>query len=601
MSQVQVVKDAHNIIDVIGSYLQLQHAGSNYRGLCPFHSEKSPSFFVSETMQRYKCFGCGKTGDIFTFLQDYEGLTFYESLESLAQKAGITLEASIKPSQEDTQKKELLVLLDQARAYYHYLLTEHEVGASAREYLKKRGITNESIQQFQLGYALPTWDGLTTYLTEKKNFPADLLLHSGMAVKGKHGLYDRFRHRIMFPLKNARGQVVGFSGRVFAADSPKEEPKYINTPETQLYHKGRMLYGLYENGLAVRKEKRIILVEGEFDMISSVQAHVSAVAAIKGSALTTDHVQLLARSVDQIILALDADAAGLAATEKAIGVVAQAQVSREQPLSLLVIRVPSGKDPDELSQTEPKLWRETAKHPITPYEFLLDVACEKFDSTTLMGKQQIMQQVTPIFAQIQHAVQFEYFTKVLAERLDVSVSSVQKDIKAFARRSEQKAPEKMLSKKPAEQKKLSKRERLENYLLFLVFHSASADQRKRLTELASLPLQNEGLSAALAALLLHDIELTAAIKKIDIDQQELVFELSTHPEMEETISKLNITQEWNIRMTELQKEVRSSRAKEIGKRLEELDALTTRTTEEDAEYTHLLQELTVVRVSSPSS
>ncbi|MBP7774697.1 DNA primase, partial [Candidatus Woesebacteria bacterium] len=238
MSQVQAVKDAHNIIDVIGSYLQLQHAGSNYRGLCPFHSEKSPSFFVSETMQRYKCFGCGKTGDIFTFLQDYEGLTFYESLESLAQKAGITLEASIKPSQEDIQKKELLVLLDQARAYYHYLLTEHEVGAAAREYLKERGITSESIQQFQLGYALPTWDGLTTYLTEKKDFPADLLLHSGMAIKGKHGSYDRFRHRIMFPLKNARGQVVGFSGRVFAADSPKEEPKYINTPETQLYHKG---------------------------------------------------------------------------------------------------------------------------------------------------------------------------------------------------------------------------------------------------------------------------------------------------------------------------------------------------------------------------
>jgi DNA primase len=325
------------------------------------------------------------------------------------------------------------------------------------------------------------------------------------------------------------------------------------------------------------------------------------VAAIKGSALTTDHVQLLARSVDQIILALDADAAGLAATEKAIGVVAQAQVSREQPLSLLVIRVPSGKDPDEMSQTEPKLWRETAKHPITPYEFLLAVACEKFDPTTLMGKQQIMQQVTPIFAQIQHAVQFEYFTKVLAERLDVSISSVQKDIKAFARRAEQKAPEKMLSKKPAEQKKLSKRVRLENYLLFLVFHSLPADQKKRLNELASLPLQNEGLSAALTALLRYDTELTAAIKKIDIDQQELLFELSTHPEMEEAIGKLNIAQEWNTRMTELQKEVRSSRAKEIGKRLEELDALTARTAEEDAEYTHLLQELTVVRVSSPSS
>ncbi len=591
MSQVQTIKDAHNIIEVVGAHVQLQRSGGNFRGLCPFHTEKSPSFFVSETMQRYKCFGCGKTGDVFTFLQDYEGLTFYEALETLAQKAGITLEASVQPTQEDTQKKDMLAALDQARAYYHYLLTEHEVGTAARAYLKERGITTESIKQFQLGYALPRWDGLSMYLTDKKRFSPEVLVQAGIALPGKHGVYDRFRHRIIFPLKNARGQVVGFSGRVFDPETSKEEPKYINTPETLLYHKGKMLYGFYENGPAIRKEQRIVIVEGEFDMISSVQAHVSAVAAIKGSAVTSDHVQLLSRSVNQIILALDTDAAGVAATEKAIAVVASAQTSREQPLSLLVVRVPEGKDPDELSRTSPKVWREAAKYPITPYEFLLEVACEKHDSTTLMGKQQIMQQLTPIFSQITHAVQFEHFTKLLAERLGVSLSSVQKDIKAHTTKRSSSAHPPI---KTAETHKISKRERLERYLLFLLFHSTKETAAVHLNDLADLPLQTSGLGTALQALKASSEPPAQAVKRLARDQQELLFELATHPELEEVVQQLDIASEWKTRLGELKKEVQSSRAKEIGARLEELDAKSTHSHEEKTEYSLLLQELALL-------
>jgi DNA primase len=273
---------------------------------------------VNQQLQRYKCFGCGESGDVFTFLEKYEGMTFAESLEYLADRAGITLER-LSFTKEDDQRKRLLTILDLAKEYYHFLLTQHDAGAPAREYLKDRGTNAESIKIFQLGYSLDSWDGLIKYLHGKKGFTLEELEAAGLIIrKGPGRFYDRFRGRIMFPLTDVRGRVVGFSGRVLKAD--EKEAKYINTPETQLYHKSQLLFGFSQLYQEIRKANEVVIVEGEFDVISSAQVHVNNVVGVKGSALTEEQVRLLSRTVAKIILSFDRDSAGIKATKRAIEV-----------------------------------------------------------------------------------------------------------------------------------------------------------------------------------------------------------------------------------------------------------------------------------------
>lgn len=604
MSQVQQVKEATNIVDVIGSRVTLQRSGANFKGLCPFHSEKGPSFFVSETMQRYKCFGCGKSGDAFTFLEEYEGMTFREALETLADTAGIQLTAAAPNTQEDEERSKLLEILDLARAYYHYLLTEHEVGAQAREYLKKRGLRQESIKQFQLGVSLSAWDGLVRYLHFKKKYPKDLIVKAGLASMSENGrVYDRFRSRVMFPLKNHRGQVVGFSGRIFGAnkEDEKDAPKYINTPETSLYHKSQLLFGLYENLSTIRKERKIVVVEGEFDVISSVEAHINTVVAIKGSALTADHVKILARSVDQIILSLDADEAGIAATRKAIEVVAANQSSREVPLTLNVVRIPNGKDPDDFSKSDPKGWRELVKHPITAYEFLISAACEKYDPESPAGKLQIMTDLTPILSKIDHAVQYEYYTKALAERLGVTLQSVQSDMKNFVLRESMKsnktdaptAEEKTQSQ--LTQNKSNKQQSLESYLLFLAFNAKPQDRKNWLSELGTTPLSTPGIQQILNVFENSQKDLGEAARQLPDDLQQTVFELATNPQYYASLETIDLTTEWKNTMKDLKAVQVKARGQQIEKELEELDRVAVKTAEQEARQSELLQQLVLLK------
>ena len=251
MSQIQEVKDANNIVEIVGEKIDLRPSGSSFKARCPFHSEKTPSFFVHPEMQRYRCFGCGATGDVLDFLQNYDGMTFYEALKYLADRASITLKDFNRTS-EDEEREQLLGILNLAKEYYHYLLTQHEAGKPALAYLKERGTNSQSIKLFNLGYSLSSWDGLIKYLHQKKKYPLELIAKTGLIIKGKGDrYYDRFRGRVMFPLKNHRGQVVGFSGRLLTAQA--KEAKYINSPETSLYHKSKLLYGYSELFREIRK------------------------------------------------------------------------------------------------------------------------------------------------------------------------------------------------------------------------------------------------------------------------------------------------------------------------------------------------------------
>ena len=602
MSQIQQVKEATNIVEVIGSRLTLQRSGASFKGLCPFHNEKGASFFVSETMQRYKCFGCGKSGDVLTFLEEYEGMTFRESLESLAEAAGITLTAAAPTTQEDEERVKLLEILDLSRAYYHYLLTEHEVGAQARSYLKKRGVTNDSIKQFQMGVSISSWDGLVKYLSLKKKYPLDLIIKAGLASKSANGrVYDRFRSRVMFPLKNHRGQVVGFSGRIFGATKDeKDAPKYINTPETTLYHKSQLLFGLYENLSNIRKERKVVVVEGEFDVISSVEAHMNTIVGIKGSALTADHVKILTRSVDQIILSLDADEAGTAATRKAIEVIDANQSSREVPLTLQVLRIPNGKDPDEFSKSDPKGWRELVKHPITAYEFLIAASCEKYNPASPEGKLQIMTDLAPVLAKITHAVQYEYYSKALAERLGVTVQSVQSDIKNYMVRdgmkAEKNADAEQAKKAPAATNKPpTKQQLLESYLFFLAFNTNPKQRKTWMGQLGELELGTPQVTHILKYFTDSEAEMNVVAKTLPEDLKEVVLELMTNPQYYASLDTIDFKNEWQNAFKDLQGEQSKTKGKRIENELEELDRVANKTPEQEARQAELLQKLVFLK------
>lgn len=437
-SQVRQVKEATDIVQIIGERVTLQRSGKNYRGLCPFHGERSPSFFVSPDIQSYKCFGCSESGDVFTFLEKYDGLTFSEALHTLADRAGITLtQEAFSP--KDEQRERLFAILNLAKEYYHFLLTKHEVGEEARVYLRDRGTTQETIKQFELGYSLPGWDGLIKYLVGKKKFAITDLELAGLVIRRNGAelgsqrvsdFYDRFRGRVMFPLTDHRGKVVGFSGRVLNPD--EKSAKYINSPETQLYHKSELLFGLSHHFNHIRKENSVIVVEGEFDVLSSSQAHVRNVVAIKGSVLTPEHVKRLARVVETITLSLDADSAGVEATKRAIDIASQFDTLRIRVLDSSKL---GGKDPDDVAREHPDQWRKHVKNSLSAYQFLIDTAFAQHSSETGEGKQGIVAAIAPVLFSIPHAVERAHYMAKVAQRLGVSEALLQQDIQRYRQRA----------------------------------------------------------------------------------------------------------------------------------------------------------------------
>jgi DNA primase len=420
-SQINQVKESSDIIAIINERIPLQRSGQNYRANCPFHGEKTPSFFVSEAMQRYKCFGCGETGDVFTFLEKYENMTFSESLQFLAERAGIKLQ-EFKHTAADDEREQLVAILNLTKEYYHYILQEHQAGEVARQYLKQRGVTQESIKIFQLGFSVESWDGLLSYLHHKKKYPLALIDKAGLIVKGKGGrYYDRFRNRVMFPLTNHRGQVVGFSGRTLDPDA--KTAKYINSPETTLYHKSELLFGYSQLRQFIREQQTVVVVEGELDVSSSAQAHVNNVVGLKGSALTEQQAGLLDRVAQKVVLSLDADKAGIEATKRAI------TVSAKRGYELRVIILPEGKDPDQLAKTKPDVWRQTVKQSVSVPDFFLTVLQAQHDVSTPEGKREVMKEMIPVLRSIEHAVERDFYIKKLATVLAVRESVVREDLR----------------------------------------------------------------------------------------------------------------------------------------------------------------------------
>ena len=423
MDQVDQIKRKLSIVDIVGEYVELKKSGRNYKALCPFHGEKTPSFMVSPELQIYKCFGCGESGDMFSFVEKTEGIEFPQALEKLAERAGIELEKT--HSDPDKGRRQVVYEINHLTAeYYHFVLTKHKVGKNALDYLtKERKFTANTIESFKLGYAPDSWDGLFSFLAKRKYSVSDILA-SGVVVakKSGDGYLDKFKGRIIFPFTGIDGNVVGFSGRTVF----DREPKYINTSETLVFHKSSFLYGLDKAKVGIRK-KGAVFVEGPTDVISSYQAGVDNVVATSGTALTTGHLKIISRFTKDITFCFDSDSAGFSAVDRAI------ELAEKEDFNLRVAIIPEKyKDLDEFIKSGPKDLFSFFDGAVSVYDFFLTLVLKRYNKNDPIGKKKIVQELVPIYSRITDPVTLNHYTKRLSEAVSIDQTTVTNLLKGKA-------------------------------------------------------------------------------------------------------------------------------------------------------------------------
>jgi len=462
-NQVDQIKQKLNIVDVINRYLPLKKRGHNHIACCPFHGEKTPSFTVSEELQIYKCFGCGISGDVFSFLENFEKISFREALEELAPLAGIVLQKSEFIDKKDSLKKTLIDINTHVSQFYNYILTSHPLGKSALDYVLKRGITLSTIKKFKIGYSPENPQLLINFLT-KKGFKIFDLIATGTFGKSQYNssFYDRFQGRLVFPLSDARGKVLGFSGRILPTSKNQNAAKYINSPETETYHKSQNLFGLHLAKDAIRRENFVIVTEGEFDMISPFQAGIENIVAIKGTAFTEEQLQLLRRFTDTLVLGLDSDFAGNNAARKSI----ELADSMEFDIKVLTLG-DKYKDPDEAIKANLEFFKNQLKEAIPVWDFIIQSQLKINNSETIKGKKDILAVVLPFLVKIKNSVIRSDYFKKLADQLGSSEESIIEESKKYvSRQSFSEGGSTTISSSLPE---IPKTEKFEQLLLTLIF------------------------------------------------------------------------------------------------------------------------------------
>jgi DNA primase len=473
MDQVDEVRQKTDIIQLISQYLSLKKSGRNFKALCPFHSEKIPSFMVSPERQIFKCFGCGAGGDVFQFIMRMEGMEFGEALRTLAKRAGVRLR-QYRPSEAEKQKQVLYEINHLASEFYHYFLLKHQVGKKALNYLLGRGITKDSIHLFRLGYAPNLGNGIQRFLVGKKGYKINDLLNAGLVSRFDNQHRDFFYDRLLFTLKDHRGNVVGFAGRTIGpwseALAAKIGPKYLNTPETPVYQKGNLLYGLETTKNQIRQANQAVIVEGELDMISSFQAGVENVVALKGTALTENQCRLLKRYGENIILATDTDKAGDEAARRGI------EIADSLGFNIRVALIRGAKDPDELAQKKPEAWRKTVEEAIPIYDFYLQSALERIGFETAAQKKKVGEELLPLYARITDELVKSHYLRALAKKIGVSEDALYTQLeKVETEPTPLRVRREEIARKKSEPSTRSRREVLEEYLMALVFQAGKGE------------------------------------------------------------------------------------------------------------------------------
>jgi DNA primase len=462
---LEEIKRKVDIVEFIGGYIQVKKAGRNFKANCPFHQEKSPSFVISPDRQIWHCFGaCGDGGDVVKFLMKWENITFYEALKELAHRYGIQLQKIDFEDKEWNQKDKLLRINTLANEYYQYILHSTTLGKKAMEYLLSRGLNTQIIKTFNLGYSPDSWDSLLKFLKKKQFSEADLV-EAGVVVKNdtRGTCYDRFRGRLMFPIKDIRGNIIAFSGRLI--EKGDDSAKYVNTPETPIYHKRESLFGIHLAADSIRKIGNVLLVEGEFDMITPYQHGISNVVAIKGSAVTKEQLTILKRLTTKITLALDSDAAGQEAMKRGI------EEAERMEFDIHIVQFSEGKDPDEAVKNNLVAFKKEMEAPLPVYDFLINTAQKKYPNNDPFDKKKISDDIIPFVAGIRNPIVQSYYVKKLAHILEVSEESVQSALKKHYKLRYQKP----FSSRLPQSAPGNRSEMLEKYIMSLLLQAETAN------------------------------------------------------------------------------------------------------------------------------
>lgn len=426
---IEEIRYRNDIVEVISEYVPLRRAGKNYLGLCPFHHERTPSFTVSPEKQMFYCFGCQAGGNLFTFLMKKDNMSFLDAVRTLAERAGVPLpqeEGSPEEAQRRKERELTLQVLALAAEFYHRVLLESGKGEEARRYLKSRGLEDETVSRFHLGWAPAEWEALTSTLV-RRGFSPDLLVRAGLASPREQGsgCYDRFRGRVMFPIRDRRGRVLGFGGRVLGDG----QPKYLNSPETRLFNKRSVLFGLDLAAGAIRSAGRAVVVEGYMDVITAHQHGITNTVASLGTALSREQAALVRQYAPLAILAYDSDTAGEKATLRGLDIFGDLGVE------VRVATLPEGKDPDEfLRRQGSEAFRRVLDRAVPLFEFRFRLACRQHDTATVQGKVKVVAEVAQLLAAMDNAVERTAYIQRVARALGVAPDAVATEVQKLAGR-----------------------------------------------------------------------------------------------------------------------------------------------------------------------
>ncbi len=463
------IRERVDLVELVGARVDLKRSGKNWRGLCPFHTEKTPSFYVYPESGNYICFSCGEKGDAFSWLMKTEGLDFPEALEQLAARTGVTLRRGVvrQPGLDEARER-VYALNEEAASFYANVLLTTPAGEPGRRYVAERGLTRATVERFSLGFAPDAWDALLKHLTARGHRP-DALVEAGLVTARDGGGYtDRFRARLLFPIRNRDGRIVGFGGRALG----DAKPKYLNTAQTAVFDKGANLYAIDLAKDAVRKADVAVIVEGYMDAIMAHQVGYPNVVASMGTALTEAQVGLLKRLTKRIVLALDADAAGQTATLRGIETMREAldydtvatvdarqlvRFERRLNTEILVLMLPEGKDPDEFLRAHPGDWPAIVAGAKPLLDYLIDVVAASTNPTDAHAKSEAAQKVVPLIRELGDDIEKGHYIRQLAHRLDVDEADVRRLVQKpvltrkdrSARREEPSAPEAGVHARPA--------------------------------------------------------------------------------------------------------------------------------------------------------
>ena len=452
MGVVDEIKSRLDIVDIVSEHVNLRKSGRNYTGFCPFHPNvRTPSFVVFPDSQRWHCFGaCGEGGDVFTFVMKREGWDFRTALEELARRAGVELRPRTpEQAQADEEAGRLRELLAAAARYYHHILRHAPEAEAARAYVARRGLADETVARFLLGYSLPGWDRTRAYLTGR-GYTVEELVKAGLLVQreDRGSTYDRFRERLMIPIRDARGHIIGFGARTL---DPEGVPKYLNSPQTALFDKGRTLFGLDLARQAIRRKDAAVIVEGYMDVMQAHQAGFANVVAQMGTALTEAQLEQLRRYTKRFVFALDPDVAGVRATLRGVEMARELDQEWEpvfDPRGLVgyearmgaeirVLRLPPGQDPDDLIREDPQRWAALVEGALPVVDFYLHILLEGLDLDDTKAKARVVDTLLPVLRAVANPVEREDYVQKIARTLRVDARAVQSRLRSAGRRSAQ--------------------------------------------------------------------------------------------------------------------------------------------------------------------